>query len=314
MKQTGHVLVIGAAGLDVKAMPDVSLDNLCKDTDIQGRVRNSVGGVARNIAENLARLEMPTVLLSAVGDDTPGRRVLSETAASGVDVSEVRVVEDARTGTWMGLIDPDGGLRLAVADYGIMGHITPRYLYDRRKLFAEACIIVIDANLGTEAMRSLFKLAARYDLRVCADPTSASLAGRLCTYLDRLYMVTPNVREANALLCDVEIMVSGRDSALQAAQELVALGTEIGVVTLGKDGLVYATGDSNGYIPALLTEAVDTTGAGDALSAGAIFGILNDIPLDETMWLGVSAAAMTLRSPDTVVRDLSLEMLYDQLV
>jgi pseudouridine kinase len=59
---------------------------------------------------------------------------------------------------------------------------------------------------------------------------------------------------------------------------------------------------------------VNTTGAGDALTAGVIFGLLNGVPLDEALRLGVSAATLTLRSRESVVPELSQELLYDELV
>ena len=311
MREDGHVLVVGAAGLDVKASP--YHEPLLEGTSNPGRIRNAVGGVARNIAENLARLEVPTVLLSAVGDDPPGQRVLEQAEESGIDVSHVLQVPDARTGEWMGLMRPDGGLRLAVDDYEIMEHLTPRYLNARRRLFAEARMVVIDANLTPRTMQSVFGLAARYALPVCADPTSANLAGRLCDFLNQLYMVTPNIRET-AALCGVSVTVDDRESALAAARELLALGVQIAVVTLGAAGLVYATGGESGYVPALRVEVLDSTGAGDALTAGVIFGLMNEVPLDEAMRLGVSAAALTLRTRHTVVPNLSQELLYNQLV
>ncbi len=311
MREDGHVLVIGAAGLDVKASPYA--ETLLEGTSNPGRIRNTVGGVARNIAENLARLEVPTVLLSAVGDDSPGRRVLQEAGESGIDVSHVLKVSDARTGEWMGLMRPDGSLRLAVDDYEIMQRVTPQYLNARRKLFAGARMVVIDANLTPKALQSVFRLADRYALPVCADPTSTNLAGRLCEFLNRLYMITPNARETTAL-CGITVNVNDRNSALKAARELLALGVKIAVVTLGPAGLVYAAGASSGYIPALRTEVIDSTGAGDALTAGVIFGLLNEVPLDEAMRLGVAAASLTLRTRHTVMPDLSQEKLYNQLV
>jgi pseudouridine kinase len=311
VREDGHVLVIGAAGLDMKARPYAM--PLLEGTSNPGRIRNSVGGVARNIAENLARLEVSTVLLSVVGDDAPGQRVLQQAEESGIDVSHVLVVEGARTGEWMGLMRPDGELHLAVDDYEVMEHLTPRYLNARRKLFADARLVVIDANPTLRAMQSVFRLAEQYGLRVCADPTSTNLAGRLCDYLDRLYMVTPNARETTAL-CGIAVSATDRQTALTAAKRLVSMGVEIAVVTLGPTGLAYADSASSGYIPALRTEIVDATGAGDAFSAGAIFGLLNEVPLDEAMRLGVSAASLTLRSSETVVPNLSLELLYDQLV
>jgi pseudouridine kinase len=59
---------------------------------------------------------------------------------------------------------------------------------------------------------------------------------------------------------------------------------------------------------------VDSTGAGDALSAATIFGLLEHMPVHEAIRLGVSAAALTLQTRETVCQELSLEKLYDQLV
>jgi pseudouridine kinase len=89
---------------------------------------------------------------------------------------------------------------------------------------------------------------------------------------------------------------------------------EIVVLTQAEFGLYYATTDESGYIPAISTEIADPTGAGDALTAAVIFGLLNDIPLDESMRLGVAAASLTLRFSGAVRPDLSLEKLYDHLV
>jgi pseudouridine kinase len=83
---------------------------------------------------------------------------------------------------------------------------------------------------------------------------------------------------------------------------------------LGQFGVCYATSDTSGQIPAIRTEIADPTGAGDAMTATVIFALLNDIPLDDAVRLGVSAATLTLRHPGAVLPDLSLEKLYDQLV
>jgi pseudouridine kinase len=78
-------------------------------------------------------------------------------------------------------------------------------------------------------------------------------------------------------------------------------------------GVVYASDDGSGHIPAVQTEILDPTGAGDALTSTVIFALLNDIPFDEAVRLGLSAAALTLRSQGTTCKNLSLELLYDQL-
>jgi pseudouridine kinase len=78
--------------------------------------------------------------------------------------------------------------------------------------------------------------------------------------------------------------------------------------------VVYASANDSGHVPAVSTDIVDSTGASDALTATVVFGLLNDIPLDESVRLGASAAALTLACADTVCADLSLDLLYDQLL
>jgi pseudouridine kinase len=67
-------------------------------------------------------------------------------------------------------------------------------------------------------------------------------------------------------------------------------------------------------VPAIDCEIVDLTGAGDALTAAVVFGLLNHLPVDEAVRLGTSAAALTLQCRETVCPSLSLERLYDTLV
>jgi pseudouridine kinase len=169
-------------------------------------------------------------------------------------------------------------------------------------------MLVLDANLSPATMRTIFNLARKYDVVACADPTTATLAPRLLPHLPDLTLVAPNAAEAEAL-CGV--VVQDRETALAAAQTLVSMGVRIAIVTLGATGLVYATSHESGHIPALRTDIVDLTGAGDALTAGVVFGLLNDFPVDEAVRLGASAAALTLQCRETVCPKLSLDRLYD---
>ena len=86
-----HILVIGAASVDVKGRAQKALQS---GTSVPGEVTVSFGGVGRNVAENLARLGQPTILLSAVGRDPFGAQILERTATAGVDVSRVIIHPD----------------------------------------------------------------------------------------------------------------------------------------------------------------------------------------------------------------------------
>lgn len=312
----GYVLVVGSAGVDVKGRPPAPF---VLETTNLGRVRNSVGGVARNIAENLTRLEVQTILLSAVGDDAEGERVLRASREAGINCDYVRRVPGARTGSNIALLQANGQLHIGISDFEIAASIDSDYILQHELLFAAAALVVIDATLSADALETLFEITARYDLRVCADPTAPAYAGKLADYIPQLYLIVPNAAETRALSA-IDIAAAGGDVereqalATQIAQDLLRRGAKIAVVTMGTRGLVYADSSGSGFIRAANVEVTDPTGAGDAFSAGLIFGLLHELELDEAMRLGATAAALTVTHRETVFPMLDIEHLYDALV
>ena len=309
MKSAVHLLVIGAASIDTKGRASQPIQ---AGTSTPGAIRVSVGGVGRNIAENLARLGERAVLLSAVGDDDSGRHILQQAGECSIDLGPVLLSSSHRTAAYLAILDETGKPVMSIDDMNIHREmISPGVIYRHRALFRDASMIVVDANLSPNTLDTIFALARKYGVRVCADPTSATLAPRLRPYLPHLLLITPNGAEAEAMS---GVSVTGRGSGLKAAQKLVGMGVQIAIVTLGATGLVYATSQESGHVPAIDCEVVDFTGAGDALTAAVVFGLLNDLPIDEAVRLGTSAAALTLQSRETVCPTLSLERLYDKLV
>lgn len=156
-------------------------------------------------------------------------------------------------------------------------------------------------------MLTAIHLAHEYDKPICVDPTSTVLAASLRPYLPMINIVTPNIAEAEAML---RCTIRTPDEALSAARQLVAQGVEVAVITQAERGACYATEDESGQFPALRVNIVDTTGAGDSLTATVIFGVLNDLSIGDSLQLGLRAAALTLRSSETVAPELSLDKLY----
>jgi pseudouridine kinase len=313
----------------------------------------SPGGVARNVAENLARLGVGVTLITAVGDDPPGRQLLDQAEAAGVDVRHALTVTGMRTGMYLGVLDPQGGLHLALDDMGLVRSLSRDYLQSKTDLLERAQAIFLDANVPLDSIELLLAIARRAGIPVAADPTSVSLAASLRPHLKDLWLITPNAAEAE-VLCplpvphadrgeakrdplrdarrDTEGDAKGdplrdakrnapreaegdgpRDRALDAARRLVTEGVDIALVTMAEFGVGYASAETSGHVPAVMTEVIDPTGAGDAQTAAVLFGLLSGIPLDESVRLGASAAALTLRTNGSVVPDLSLERLYDEL-
>jgi len=230
-----------------------------------------------------------------------------------VDISAVLRTDDYPTGFYMGIIDKGGKLQLAVDDMRLLGEITPHYLKEQEALFKSSSLVFVDANLPVKTLRSAASLARRAKIPICADTAAFTLAERLAKFLPKYYLVTANSKEAG-VLTGLSFEASDRDAAMEAARVLVNQGVRIALVTLAEYGVVYATSETTGHIPAIRTRINDPTGAGDAMTAAMLFALLNDIDLDDAIRLGVSAASLTLKHPGSVYPSLSLEGLYDQLL
>lgn len=303
-----YVLVVGAAGIDSKGKAKAPLT---LGSSTPGTIRVSVGGVARNVAENLARLGIEAVLLSAIGAGGSGQRILANAGEVGINTDYLTVSSEYHTSAYIALLDEKGNLVMSVDDMEILALITPQMINRRRSLIKNAAMVVFDTNLPEATIAALIKVAQRYGVRLCADPTSNLLAVRLKTYLPDLFMIIPNVLEAEILSGK---SIKDESGAIAAARTLINAGVKIVIITLAEAGVVYASAKASGHIPAIATDIVDPSGAGDALTAAVVFGLLNNIPLDEAVRLGASAAAMTLSCSDTVCGDLSLDILYDNLL
>lgn len=301
----GYVLVIGAAGIDTKGYASATLES---GTSNPGKIKSSSGGVARNISENLSRLGQTVMLLSAVGNDPSGERVIKQLQKAGIDTADLLVVDNRRTAAYLALYDENKALIHSIDDMSVLDAISAQYVYRQRALIHNADMVVMDGNLSVAVIASVIKQATAKKVPIVVDPTSVSLADKIIPHLANLYMVTPNAAEAEVLTGQ---RVKTRGQAIKAAHELVALGVDIAVVTLGEKGVVYATSDTSGHIPALSANVVDMTGASDAMSAAIIFAILNDFPVDEAVRLGAGAAFLTLQTEDSVVPDMTLDLLYN---
>jgi pseudouridine kinase len=304
-----RVLVLGAAGVDVKIYPRDQAVELAYSNP--GTIRWGWGGVARNIAENLARLGAEVHFVTAVGDDELGRLLLQPLHDLGIHTDTSLIVAGKPTSSYAALHRNDKQLWLAFEDMELMREITPGHIYRLRGLMKSVDMVCLDANLSARALDTLFRLTHRYDVPVCVDPTTPALAPRLHPYLPDITVITPNKEEAEALL---GAPFDTAEAISAGARRLVQLGVQLAVITLGAEGLFYATSEESGRLPAFPVNVVDPTGAGDALTAAVAYGLLEDVFPEEAVRLGITAATQTVLCDETVCPTLSLEMLYEHLM
>ncbi len=308
MSESGHrVLTIGAAGLDMKVTPKEATHSARSNP---ARIHLGWGGVARNVAENLACLGADVQLITAVGSDLWGEKLLEYLNAMGIN-TDYTLITSHTTGAYVAIYHKEQGLWLAFDDMELNHAVTSGFLYRHRRLFRDADMVCVDANLSREALAMACRLADKYKVPLCADPTAALLTHRLRPHLASFALLTPDKAEAEALLGQT---LADDEAIAWGARQLVREGVGLAVITLGAAGLYYATSEESGRLPSLPVDVVDATGAGDALTAAIAYGLLEGVSPGEAVRLGLAAAALTLSCSETVCPTLSLERLYELLV
>ncbi len=292
------VLVIGGANLDVLARSTAALQ---ARTSNPGTTVRTYGGVARNVAENLARLGTATRLLLAVGDDTAGQELLARTRFAGVQT--VRVPWQGPTGTYTAILDADGALVAGVADMAATAAIAPEHVDDALAggaLSGDTDWLVLDGNLPTATLAHALRVAGARRIPVVLDPVSAPKAALIGPLLDgvRVHTLTPTTDELVAL--------TGLDDPAAAADALHARGVEVVWLREGVRGSVLlraGVAPERVVLPAVA--AVDVTGAGDAMLASYVHALGRGADLTRAAYEGAAAAMLTVQSAETVRPDLS---------
>ncbi len=284
------ILVVGAANMDITGSTP---HRLVPGDSTPGHIRHAPGGVARNVAENLARLGHAVRLVCAVGDDLFGRSLLAQTRSAGVDLQACWVLEGEATSSYLSLHGPDGDMAVAVNDMSILDCITPQRLQAHAGLLRQAGVLLLDGNLPETALEWLFTHAG--STPVFVDPVSAFKCRRFLPWLGSVFALKANRIEAQALWGRP---VDSDAAVVEAAQWLHSQGVQQVVLSLGDRG-AYGSDRAGprGWQPALPVAMVNATGAGDALMAGLVHGHLQSQDLPRALRFAMGCAAMTLTAP-----------------
>lgn len=301
------ILVAGGANLDRIAK---SLGHVALGTSNPVVMEESFGGVARNVAENLSRLGFPVRLLTAVGDDDHGARLLRHARDLGVDTSICLTARGAMTGTYTAMLKPDGEMVLAMSDMAVMEQLTMEVIAARRNHWAASRLRVVDLNLPQGVLAEMMEDSLHRGAMLVAVAVSEPKMSRLPASLKGLSVLILNAGELGA---QVGARLPDLAAIKKACLTVLDQGLENIVVTLGKQGVVYCTGNRRPkHFPAQPAKIVDVTGAGDAFSSGVVAGLAhypND--LARACQIGQRLAAVTLESRSSVAPSLKPVFLHE---
>jgi pseudouridine kinase len=262
-----------------------------------GSVRTGLGGVARNVAQNLAHLGCRVLLCSRTGDDEAGRGVL----AQPLDTSLITVSSVCPTASYTAILEPSGELVMGLADMDIYEEMTPAVLTPAIAKLGKAGLWFLDVNLPAATIAWLLEEAG---VPVAVDAVSVAKSRRLLPLLPRIGYLFCNLAQAGAL--------AGTTLAgpREAAEALAGLGAASGIVSAGARGIAVYDREGIAVMPALRALPRDVTGAGDALVAGTLYGISQQCDLRTAARLGLAAAAIAVESESSAAASLTPEELH----
>jgi ribokinase len=283
------VLVVGDVATDVVA---VLSGEPAPGSDRPATIRTRGGGAGANVAVHLAALGTDVVLTGVVGADPAGAALTAELRAAGVQLA-IRAAPGAATGTIVSLVEP-GGQRSMLADRGANLELRPEDLPQPPAgghLHLSGYTLLDDGPRA--AGLAALAAAAGAGCTISVDPASTGPLARYGT--DRWLgdtaaatVLLPNADEARLL--------TGCADAEQAARQL-ADRHRVVAVSLGPEGALWAEGDELVHRPAHPATVVDTTGAGDAFTAGLLAAWLRGATAAEALDAGLARAAAVVGRP-----------------
>lgn len=261
-------------------------------------MRMSAGGVTRNIIENLARQGVRCSLISAVGDDAFGDRILKSCRDAGIDTENVYISPTSPSSCYLDLTDRTGDMLVGAADLRIIDELSAQYIEARAALLRSAAAIVCDTNLSAELIETLIK-ASGEGARIFLDPVSTTKARKIKGLVGKLYLIKPNLLELEELS---GMKCADDDGIRAAADRLLNKGLKRIVVSLGSRGCYYADREGAQIFRALrpVEQMENATGAGDAFMAGLVHACCRGDTREDMLDYALASGIIAVQSAETI--------------
>ena len=305
------IVVVGNVFVDIKGFPDNKYIPAGRNS---GWVEFVHGGVGRNVAEDIANVELRPRFVSMVDDTEQGEAVLRKLQNHKVDTRYVAAVPDGM-GLWLAIHDATGDIVSSISKRPRMDAMIE--LLDRHgdAIFADADSIVVEIDMDKEVIKRVFQYAEKYGKRTFAVVANMSIASQRRDFLKSIDCFVCNAQEAGILFANDYIQTMEPEELVEALAEHVR-SAEIPsmVVTMGSRGAVYATREGEkGHCAARPVQVRDTSGAGDAFCPGVAIGLTYGKSLREAADIGARLAASVITvtentCPRFLPRELGLEI------
>jgi len=291
------IVVVGNVFVDIKGFPDNKYIPAGRNA---GSVEIVHGGVGRNVAEDIANVELRPRFVSMVDDTAQGEEVLRRLEKRGTDTRFVARVPDGM-GIWLAVFDVAGELVSAISKRPEMEAMARMLDEHGDEIFSDADSIVIEIDVDRAIVQRVFQYARKYHKRVYAVVANMSIASQRRDFLQSTDCFVCNAQEAGILFAaDYEGWEPER-LCEDLSERVVSARFPSVIVTMGARGAVYADLRGNrGFCPARPVRVRDTTGAGDAFCAGVVIGLSYGKSMPEAVDIGSRLAASVVTLTENV--------------
>ena len=291
------ILVIGATFVDIKGFP---FDNYLPTGRNAGKVEYVHGGVARNVVEDIANVELRPTFLSIVDDTPMGNAVIQKLNNHKVNTDYVLTRPDGM-GTWLAVFDNNGDVAGSISKRPNMYPIAELLEEKGDEIFSQVPSVVLEIGLDKEIVKGTLSLAKKHKVKTFALVANMSIAAERRDLLQQFDCVICNQQEAGILFLDDYEDKTPEQMRDILAERITAANIPSMVVTMGGDGAVYANlQGEKGVCPARKVQVKDTTGAGDSFCAGVAIGMTYGKTMAEAVEIGTTLAASVITSSENV--------------
>lgn len=306
-----NITIIGNAIIDVLAKP-VNANVFETGSLPVDKIKLAFGGDALNEAIVLTRLGKNVDLISKVGDDEAGSRVLSFLKDSGISVDKIAIEKELDTSINIVLIDEQGERHFLTNPVGSQRRLSEADIYpylDSANDIVSFASIFVSPLLDIPAMTRIFrKIKEKPDRILVADLTKAKKGeslkdiAELLPYVD---YILPNEEE-------IALLTGEKDPEVNAGL-LIEAGVSCAIIKCGSRGCVIKTREEVYHIPAYpVKNCIDTTGAGDSFTAGFLWALSEGLSLIDCGCFACAVASCAVECVGSTDGVVSIEIPLDR--
>lgn len=233
------IAVIGDVFIDIKGFSTSTYIPYGRNL---GTIEQIHGGVARNVAEDIANVELEPVFVGTVDDDAMGEAVIQKLNRHKVDTRYMKKVKNGM-GTWLAVFDHNGDVVASVSkrpEHEAMVQILEE---SGDEIFANADSIAIEIDMDQEVTKKTFALAEKYNKKVYALVSNMSVAIERRDLIRKTECFVCNQQEAGILFSENYDDITPEELYQILPERIRSAKISKMVVTMGDKGAVYATLD-----------------------------------------------------------------------